>query len=331
MRCNMHYRAAMRSLGALAIIFLASTSMVAAPDPHEAIMARAVALDISDPAQTRVGALRYLGGWVLTSRHPAFGGISAIDVRAGHFLALSDAGVGMRFRFDGKTISDPVFQALPAGPGTGAEKIDRDSESMVVDHEGGHIWAGFERWNTIWRYSADLSRAEAHAEPPAMADWPWNDGPESMVRLRDGRFIVIAETATGPDGSTTALLFPGDPTTPGAKPLRFFYRAPEGFKPTDAAQLPDGRLIVLNRRYTPLTGVAAALTIINPGSITADVVLEGAVVARLRPPQIVDNMEALSVEQEAGRTILWIASDDNFNPLQRTILLKFALEPAPAP
>jgi hypothetical protein len=36
-------------------------------------------------------------------------------------------------------------------------------------------------------------------------------------------------------------------------------------------------------------------------------------------------MEALSVDSENGRTILWIASDDNFNPLQRTLLLKFAL------
>jgi hypothetical protein len=37
-------------------------------------------------------------------------------------------------------------------------------------------------------------------------------------------------------------------------------------------------------------------------------------------------MEALAVEREGGRTILWIASDDNFNPLQRTLLLKFGLD-----
>ena len=40
----------------------------------------------------------------------------------------------------------------------------------------------------------------------------------------------------------------------------------------------------------------------------------------------VDNMEALSVTREGDRTIVWIASDDNFNPLlQRTLLMKFAL------
>ena len=45
----------------------------------------------------------------------------------------------------------------------------------------------------------------------------------------------------------------------------------------------------------------------------------------LQPPLTVDNMEALSVTVENGRTIVWIASDDNFFPLQRTLLLKFAL------
>jgi hypothetical protein len=36
-------------------------------------------------------------------------------------------------------------------------------------------------------------------------------------------------------------------------------------------------------------------------------------------------MEALSVTQENKRTIIWLASDDNFIPLQRTLLLKFEL------
>jgi hypothetical protein len=37
-------------------------------------------------------------------------------------------------------------------------------------------------------------------------------------------------------------------------------------------------------------------------------------------------MEALAVHRNAaGETILTLISDDNFNPLQRTILLRFAL------
>ena len=43
-------------------------------------------------------------------------------------------------------------------------------------------------------------------------------------------------------------------------------------------------------------------------------------------PVTVDNMEALDVTREGGKTIVWVASDDNLNALQRTLLLKFALD-----
>jgi hypothetical protein len=36
-------------------------------------------------------------------------------------------------------------------------------------------------------------------------------------------------------------------------------------------------------------------------------------------------MEGVSTTVENGRTIVWLVSDDNFSPLQRTLLLKFAL------
>jgi len=51
-------------------------------------------------------------------------------------------------------------------------------------------------------------------------------------------------------------------------------------------------------------------------------------VARLAPPLNIDNMEALSIVSEGDKIIVWIASDDNFNPLQQTLLMKFALDPA---
>ena len=41
----------------------------------------------------------------------------------------------------------------------------------------------------------------------------------------------------------------------------------------------------------------------------------------------IDNMEGLSVHREpSGALVLTIISDDNFSPLQRTVLLQFALE-----
>ena len=40
----------------------------------------------------------------------------------------------------------------------------------------------------------------------------------------------------------------------------------------------------------------------------------------------IDNMEGIAVHRSvSGETILTLVSDDNFSPLQRTLLLQFAL------
>ena len=60
---------------------------------------------------------------------------------------------------------------------------------------------------------------------------------------------------------------------------------------------------------------------IKPGARMLDVEL-----ARLAPPYTVDNFEGLAVfPDKRGGTIIYILSDDNFNPLQRTLLLQFRL------
>jgi hypothetical protein len=53
--------------------------------------------------------------------------------------------------------------------------------------------------------------------------------------------------------------------------------------------------------------------------------IAGREVAAHEAPLTVDNMEGLSVTQDGGSTIVSLASDDNFSPLQRSLLLKFEL------
>ena len=311
-------------------ILLPAVAMIAAAAPPRAapaIHARPIALDPGDPGRTTVGRLRYLGGWVLTSRDRRFGGISSMTGQDGRFVALSDAGVLFRFRLDSRGVAGATSIApLPAGPGPVPDKAHRDSESMQRDPATGQSWVGFEGVKEIWRYARDFVRAEAHAAPAAMRRWPANGGAEAIVRLADGRFIVFSERQPGPYASTEALLYPGDPTDPNARPIRFGYRAPAGYSVTDAQQLGDGRVVLLNRRFTLLEGVSAVVTIADPRAIAANTAWRPHELARLAPPLTVDNMEALSVARERGRTILWIASDDNFNPLERTLLMKFALD-----
>jgi hypothetical protein len=122
-------------------------------------------------------------------------------------------------------------------------------------------------------------------------------------------------------------LFDGDPAVPGTRATQFRYRPPAGYRVTDSAFLPDGRLLVLNRRFTLLGAFRVVLTIVRlPERVTEGMMVTGEEIARFEPPVVTDNYEALSVTREEGRTILWIASDDNYFSLQRTLLLRFAFE-----
>jgi hypothetical protein len=300
---------------------------------HGAIATRAVTLDSARPDRRDLGELTYLGGVELTGPGRAFGGFSAMAVAGDRFTLLSDAGAIVQFRLGRDwQARDVRFGALPEGPGIGWHKSDWDSESLTRDPVTGRYWIGFETANQIWRYSPDLGRAQAHAAPPTMARWTQNAGAEAMVRLRDGGFIVLGEDARGTRPDTRqGIWFAGDPTVAPARAVRFSYRPPPGFRPVDLAELPDGRLIVLNRRFSLRTLFTASITLVERSAIRAGRVAQGREIARFEGSVVHDNFEALAVTQEAGATMLWIASDDNQAFFQRSLLLKFRLNDRRAP
>ena len=298
-------------------------SSEAPPQPLTRLSFEPVQFDRSDPARRRAGRLVYLGGWAIRSRDARFGGISAMHVEGGQVIALSDAGAVIRFPLPGARSSRAAIVPLGDGPGSDASKRDRDIEALIV-HKG-KAWVVFERLNQVWRYAVPNWKSEASAAPPAMKDWPLNEGGEAAVRLGDGRFLLFAEGPVRADGTSAALLFEGDPAIAGSRAREFRYRPPSGYNITDAALLPDGSLLLLHRRFRMTEGVSAKLTLARSPVIGGRDAMSGVEIAHLQPPLAVDNMEALAVTREKGRTIVWIASDDNFNPLQRTILLKFAL------
>lgn len=296
------------------------------------VQARPLPLSSVDAAVHSVGALEYLGGWQLSSPHRGFGGISSLLVDPpGQVLALSDSGTLMGFAVQpGRDSRRPFIAPLPV------REEDRsqpwwawDSESLAHDPVSGRYWVGFEMLQRMCRYAPGFARAEACRTWPEIEAWPETGSIEAMARLPDGRFLAIAEMGMTEEGSHDTLLFSGDPaedSTPS--PLHLRYVPPRGYRPTDAVALDDRRLLVLNRRVTLQDLFTATLALVElPPQPRSGDRLKARPLARLAPPLLADNFEGLAVTREGGRVILWIASDDNHEFFQRTLLLKFALRP----
>jgi hypothetical protein len=318
--------AAMRIAFALAALILLGTfaprSLHRPPEPPAMtwLAFEPVRLVEDAPERVRLGGLNYLGGWSVTSNDLRFGGISALHVERGEALAFSDAGWRIRFPVPpGATRVRAELAPLPQGPGDANTKSDRDVEAAVV--EGDRAWLSFESANAVWRYRRPGWTSDSNSAPPALRRWESNGGGEAIIRFPDGRFLLLAE---GQGGDSEAILFAGDLAVPGTAAAKLRYRPPRGYRVTDAALLPDGRALFLNRRFRLLSGFSIKLTVAELPERLEGALIEGREIADFGGVTH-DNLEALSVTHEGGRTILWLASDDNYNPLQRTLLMKFAL------
>ena len=292
------------------------------------IFLRPLQLDPAHPGKRRLGELIFLNAWELQSDNENFGGISALAaLPENRFVGVSDAGTLIGFGLSqNDSIDRPFIAALPDAIGGNVDYADRDSEGITYDPQSGRGWISYEGKHAVRRFSPSFARVEAKAQPKAMADWPNNSGAEAIVRLSDGRFLVFSEGAKHGEGIYAAILFSGDPTETGTVAREFSYRPPLGFKPTDAAQLPDGRLIVLHRKVALPYGLfATKLSIVDVADIRPNALISGTVIATLAAPLLVDNMEGIAVTREGRDTIIWLISDDNFTILQRTLLMKFRL------
>lgn len=317
----------MRRLLAAALIFLALGPVPGAQKrlpPPDTRSQRIAAHRLAFPAE-RSGALRFVGGWRLASPNRTFGGFSAMAVVApGRFQLVSDSGVGalMTLNPDGR-VNGVRIARLP-GPGRKLRrKSQSDFEAMAVDRATGKAWVALEGLNQVWRLDAALTRIESRARLPKPR-WPINSGPEAMARLADRRTLIFSEDGGDDPRGREALLFGGDPAVPGAKAIRFIYDAEGKGLVSDAAPLPDGRVLLVHRRLGFSPVFTTILATIDPADIRAGVVLRSRTIGRV-PEPLAENYEGAAVEIRGGRTYLWLVSDDNFNGWQRTLLMQFEL------
>ena len=84
-------------------------------------------------------------------------------------------------------------------------------------------------------------------------------------------------------------------------------------------------VLVLERRYVPFGVLSARLTIVDGKAVKAGAKLTGRELLKIEPPLVTENFEALAVQETAKGTMIYLVSDDNYNPFQQTLLLQFRL------
>ena len=146
-----------------------------------------------------------------------------------------------------------------------------------------------------------------------------------MTALADGTVIMISEEYSRQQ--ETVMGWIGKPDAAGRYTWSSFsYATVPDYKPTALAVLPDGSFATLERAFDLVRGVRVRVMRFDAAALAPGATVRPEELARLASPYAVDNLEGLAATRGAkGETLLWLISDDNFNPLQRNILMLFEL------
>ena len=276
--------------------------------------------DTSDRSRVRFGALEYRSGLILTSRFRGFGGLSGfrLDPKGERFIAVSDRGSWFTgrivYRAREMTGLDEVEAAPLLGP-DGRPITARgwyDSESLALD--GTLVYVGIERVHRILRYDFSRGFTRARGEevplPPAARKLPSNKGLEAMMMVPKGfalagTLIALSERGLDADGNIIGFLIGG--TTPG----QFSLRRTDKYEVSDGVLLPSGDLLVLERKFSWLSGIGIRIRRIPLKSLAPGALVDGPAIFEADLGHEVDNMEAIDAHvTPEGDTVLTLVSDD---------------------
>jgi len=284
-----------------------------------------------DATRAIFGALEFRGGLVLSSSDPEFGGISALYIHPDgeHFLALTDRAYWLQGRIEYEenhpaAIAGAEMEPV-VGPG-GRRAKNWDTESIAVS--GDRLYLGVEDLDRIPYFSFVPRQFPVYRDAisfPPGKNLPRNRGLEALVFVpkknpQGGFLVAFSEKGLDKNGNLIAFI------VEDADQSEFAVKRSAGYDISDACLLPDGDILVLERKYEILNGVSMRLRRIPVSIIRPGVLADGPVLMEADMRNQVDNMEAIAVHRDvSGEIILTLMSDDNFSQLQRTLLLQFVL------
>lgn len=320
-----------RRLIALAAALALSACATAGPVPEwsggdgwtsAAAEARAIGLGVPGGAMLAEG-VRFAGGveLMLTPDSPLHSLSDLKLVDEDDFVSVSDAGdlVRGRLRFDqgGRLAGVEAlrFRRLTLEDGSLiTDKADGDAEGLFLDADG-RLAVSFERRHRLWSYGP-LDQLAARPTPlaaPAMT-FGTNDGMEGFSTAPGG-WRVAGESGgvwdCAPSGCREVIAPPAEPIPDTDYRITGIDRDPGG----------DGFWVVERRFRPPVDARGRIRRMADDGSL-------GPVLVELSLPSTVDNFEGIAAVVQDDGVRIYVLSDDNNNPRQRTLLLAFDVRSA---
>lgn len=268
---------------------------------------------------------------MLDTREWGFGGLSGLYLEPDlNLTAVSDVGRWWRAPLllrdgllagIGPARHGPLRDAAGAGLSR-SKPVDAESLARLPD---GDWLVGFERRHRILRYRDLAQPGVPFDTPPALAGAPENGGLEALTLLADGRLLAITEGLPGLAGPTSRMAWLGSSAAGRMDWAPTSYVPAGDMDPTDAAALPDGGALVLERSFSLFRGFRARLARIAPGALRGAAPLTAETWLDLPSDAVSENWEGVAVVQHGGQILVALVSDDNQTRLQQSLLLLYAI------
>ncbi|WP_171021985.1 esterase-like activity of phytase family protein [Cohaesibacter sp. CAU 1516] len=278
------------------------------------------------------GKLHWLGGLELESDHDRFGGFSGLAfLDSQTFLAVGDKGTVLKARLllkDGRPdgVEAGQMRHLPQ-LSERMEGWQRDSEGLALHDKAAYV--SFEGDARVVRYGltkeGTFTRQSRSLPLPrsVLRGAKANTGFEAIAfspegTRHDGSFILISERFAG-DQIQGWIVRNG-------KAQAFTVPEQGGLAVTDAAFTRAGDLLILERKVSLFGGLQIRIRRVRAADFGAGAIERTDILLTGNLSHALDNMEGMAVQpQPDGSHLITLISDDNFNPLQRTLLLQFLL------
>jgi len=286
--------------------------------------------------QKRFGKLEFIGGVEMSSSNALLGAISSIRLRPDRksFLAVMDTGHWA----EGEIVRDAEGRLAGVSDLTVTSMIDANGRSEqvkgVMDSEGlalrdGEALVSIEQMNLVKVYpDPGFARSRPVATLPALIppkSLRSNRGLETIaVSPKEsplaGGAVVVSELSLDKAAHIYAAVLDG--------PRKGVFGVVQKklFAVTDGAFLPNGDLLLLERRFSFAEGIGMQIRRIKGDDIKPGAAVDGEILLQADMGYQIDNMEGLDIVVEPGRdTHVIIVSDDNHSILERNLMLEFRL------